>query len=872
MSKDANGRAWKDVTRSNPCPICGKPDWCSVSQDGDVVMCRRQGDAGQRKVDKAGVDYYIHRLRPSSSSSGEPRYSLADGKGELADPDTLHKVYHALISVLALSDKHAADLNARGLKMGLRSAGYRTLPERGRAKAVRRLIDAGFEEHFPRVPGFFVGEYEGRRYWTVGGSAGLVISVCDSERRIRALALRPDNPGERGGKYRVLSSKRRGGPGPGSPVHVPYFSAKGDRTVVRITEGVLKSDIATRLSGMLTIGLPGVGAWRRAARVLRELGAKVVRVAFDADACHNRNVAECLSHLVKHLRLRGFVVELEMWEEQEAKGIDDLLAAGKTPDLITGDEVVDSVVARIVADARKADSPPGGNAPATAKPEKGKACEAHDDPHVLARAYRKVFQTAGGLDALYYHRQAWYRWDGRAYRLLHEKSVRAELTAAVKDAFDRRNIQQLMIWEANGAEGPPPVAQPVTTKVIANVMQALCSLALLPDDLEAPAWLHACPEWDAADVLACKNALVHLPSLAAGLNPSTISPTPLFFSPTALDYGFDPAAMAPVNWFSFLEALWPKDQQAIEALQAWFGYCLLPETRLQKILMLVGPKRSGKGTIARVLRALIGIQNTASPTLASLGTNFGLQPLLNKTLAIISDARLSYRTDAAVVVERLLSISGEDAQTVDRKHLSAVTQKLPVRFMILTNELPKLNDPSGALVGRLILLRQTESWYGKEDTRLTDKLLTELPGILLWAIEGWKRLRQRDHFEQPKSGAKLVQQMEDLSSPIGVFLRECCEVGPGFEVPCRDLFSRWQTWCAAKGQKDPGTDQVFGRELHAAISGLDTKQHRLGSMRIRVYVGVRLRPEEEQGEQKPEEQEREPGIEDEEEDLAPFSF
>ena len=58
-----------------------------------------------------------------------------------------------------------------------------------------------------------------------------------------------------------------------------------------------------------------------------------------------------------------------------------------------------------------------------------------------------------------------------------------------------------------------------------------------------------------------------------------------------------------------------------------------------------------------------------------------------------------------VVVERLLSISGEDAQTVDRKNLSQVTCKLPVRFAILTNELPRLNDASGALVGRI--LRQT---------------------------------------------------------------------------------------------------------------------------------------------------------------------
>ena len=119
---------------------------------------------------------------------------------------------------------------------------------------------------------------------------------------------------------------------------------------------------------------------------------------------------------------------------------------------------------------------------------------------------------------------------------------------------------------------------------------------------------------------------------------------------------------------------------------------LLPDTGQQKILMIVGPKRSGKGTIARVLGRSVGMANVCAPTFSSLGERFGLQPLLGKTLGIVSDARLSGRTDAAVVVERLLSVSGEDAQTIDRKNLSPVTSRLTARFMILTNELPRLNN------------------------------------------------------------------------------------------------------------------------------------------------------------------------------------
>jgi hypothetical protein len=92
------------------------------------------------------------------------------------------------------------------------------------------------------------------------------------------------------------------------------------------------------------------------------------------------------------------------------------------------------------------------------------------------------------------------------------------------------------------------------------------------------------------------------------------------------------------------------------------GYLLVPDTSQQKILMLIGPPRSGRGTIGRVIRSLVGLDNVTAPTLSGMATNFGLAPLIGKTVAVIHDARLSGRADAQVIVERLLSISGEDAQ------------------------------------------------------------------------------------------------------------------------------------------------------------------------------------------------------------------
>ena len=100
------------------------------------------------------------------------------------------------------------------------------------------------------------------------------------------------------------------------------------------------------------------------------------------------------------------------------------------------------------------------------------------------------------------------------------------------------------------------------------------------------------PVWPADEILPAKNALVHLPSLMAGA-PHSTPPSPRFFNAYALEYDFDPAAPVPHAWLSFLEQVWGPDTESIAALQEWFGYLLTPDTRQQKILMMVGPKRSG---------------------------------------------------------------------------------------------------------------------------------------------------------------------------------------------------------------------------------------------------------------------------------------
>jgi putative DNA primase/helicase len=470
--------------------------------------------------------------------------------------------------------------------------------------------------------------------------------------------------------------------------------------------------------------------------------------------------------------------------------------------------------------------------------------EAEDDPHRLARIYLKIHYTHRDGLMLGYWNGEFTRWD-LAYRDGSDKEIHAELGATCKAEFDRLNIRAIKAWKANGKKdrkGEPcdePTARKVSNQLVGNVTLALAGYAKIDGKIRQPAWLTDNPPFPAVDVLPCRNALVYLPGIAEG-KATTCPPTPAFFCPYVLDYDHDPAAECPAEWLRFLASLWPDDEASINTVQEWMGYLLTADTRQQKILMMIGPKRSGKGTIARVFGALLGAENIASPTLASLGTNFGLEPLIGKPAATITDARLSGRADIAQIVERLLSISGEDGQTIDRKFKPAVTVKLPTRFTLISNELPRFTEMSGALAGRMIILRLTRSFYGKEDLDLLRRLMLELPGILLWAIEGWKRLHTRGYFVQPESGKAMVEELEELTSPIGMFVKERCTVGPEHDVSIKTLFGAWQEWCKEKNREQVGDESAFGRNLRTVVPTLATKQVKTQSVHSRHFVGISL--------------------------------
>ncbi|MEU0452346.1 phage/plasmid primase, P4 family [Streptomyces sp. NPDC006129] len=449
------------------------------------------------------------------------------------------------------------------------------------------------------------------------------------------------------------------------------------------------------------------------------------------------------------------------------------------------------------------------------------------NPLAVARRLLPDWQTEDGRLAYRRWRGSWMRWTGTCWRELDEAQVR-------KAMYERL---EYAVYLAPGKDGQPEERDWAPTKPkISNLLDALGSIILLPTDADAPAWIDqdGDGEQDGSLIVACQNGLLRIRDRAL------LPHSPGFFNLVSVPFAYDPAATAP-TWQHFLSQIWPNDPDAIAALQEWFGYVLSGRTDQQKILLMVGPSRSGKGTIARVLKELVGKENLAGPTLAGMGTNFGLSTLIGKPLAVISDARLSGNENSQVV-ERLLTISGEDTIDIDRKYREVWTGKLPTRLVILSNELPHFGDSSGVIARRFIVLNTTVSWLGKEDPTLFGRLVAEMPGILNWALDGLARLEAKGRITEPSTSREAVTTMQDTASPTSAFVRERCTTGATCSVPVDTLWSVWRDWAEDNNVK-PGTKQVFGRNLLSVVPQLNrTRPRDAYGRQVAIYNGIGLIP------------------------------
>jgi len=308
---------------------------------------------------------------------------------------------------------------------------------------------------------------------------------------------------------------------------------------------------------------------------------------------------------------------------------------------------------------------------------------------------------------------------------------------------------------------------------------------------------------------------------------------PAALSTIRIPHRWNPEAKSPATDAFLIEVL-PGD--AIDFLLEVIGHCLIPDNRLQRSVMLVGPGGNGKGTLLNLIRALLGPANVSARSLHALAENkFAAADLVGKLANVCGDldARAIERSDVFKMV------TGGDVMSGEHKFGHAFTFVPFCRLLFSANEVPPSADQTRAYFDRWLPVPMTCRFRGteQEDPDLLRKLTAEaeLEGLLVQAVEALRRLMKRGHFDIPASVKGEAARFQEHVDTVIAFLGDSCEVDLTAWTSRRELYTAYTRWCGANGRRPLASRNVYSKLLEQLPSL--TERPRQG---VRGFTGLRV--------------------------------
>ncbi len=365
--------------------------------------------------------------------------------------------------------------------------------------------------------------------------------------------------------------------------------------------------------------------------------------------------------------------------------------------------------------------------------------------------------------------------------------------------------------------GVAEAAKPEGIKPTASIINSVAEMAkyrvFVDDEL-----------WDAdPDALVCANGTLHIPT------GELRDHGPLHYATSAVPYDFDPDARAPA-WKLLLAGTVP---ECADFLQEFAGYALTTDTLHEIALWLYGPPGSGRSTL------LIGLETMLGPRSGILGladlkrSQFALANVAGKTLMTATEQPSSFLASTNILNAL---ISGEKIQ-VERKFRDPYEISPRVKLAWAMNELPRVGDANSGIFRRVKVVAFPAIAPQDRDPAIKERIKTEGPGILNWALVGLQRLRERGHFEIPEAVEDATAQFKENNDVAALFVEERCVTSnnPDDTAGADELYREYKEWCTDNGHRPQGRMRVADDWQRLGFKKYKSK----GRVRYR-YVRARL--------------------------------
>jgi P4 family phage/plasmid primase-like protien len=318
-----------------------------------------------------------------------------------------------------------------------------------------------------------------------------------------------------------------------------------------------------------------------------------------------------------------------------------------------------------------------------------------------------------------------------------------------------------------------------------------------------------------------------------------------YASTVQLPIHWDPEATCP-RFDAFLaQVLSP---EAVELAWEMLGYLMMSGNPLQTAFLFFGTGQNGKGTLMRVIQALLGTENTSSVSLDQLNANrFAPAALYGKTANIAGDIDATYQESTAA----FKMLTGEDVFRGENKHRDGfqfVSWAVP---LFSANEVPGSADTSEGYLRRWTVLhfgRHIEST--ERQAGLSDLLIQELPGIAVKAVAALRTLMDRGAFDTSKGDvAAAAEEFARKIDQIRQWIESACLTASrdglteaerstlaGNREHAKDCYASYKLYHSAM---NPGSRPMSAEKFYtrlAAIPGVEPKKVN----GVRYFQGLRI--------------------------------
>lgn len=235
------------------------------------------------------------------------------------------------------------------------------------------------------------------------------------------------------------------------------------------------------------------------------------------------------------------------------------------------------------------------------------------------------------------------------------------------------------------------------------------------------------------------------------------------------------------------------------------AFCLYRKYFIHRVFAFVGNGRNGKSTYLNLIKRFLGQDNFVTADLKLLlDSRFESASLYLKLACLMgecSDSMLT-RTDY------LKRLSGGDETRIEFKGKQPFGHTNYAKLIMSMNQIPLTADRTLGFYSRWLIINFNQNTFKEEKEVLSEIPDAEMENLARKCLNLLQGLLVRGRFRDEGDFTAREKKYEELSNPVGQFIKECCESDVNSEIPIGELYQHLSVWMEKNHHRPMSKDQM----------------------------------------------------------------